>query len=272
MGMVSAAAAGRGPRRTGFALTRNLFESLLTWLEGEQAAALSHAALEDRLAVDARELIRQAMQEHLDLRAESEPDLPGVLDVAQVPRPTIEPGHARALATVFGTVQVTRKAYRKRGLPNLHPADATLNLPAEKHSHGLRRLAAIESSRGSFDASVEAIERATGQDLGKRQVEELANRAAVDFDAYYLQRPAPPGPSGDVLVLSCDGKGVVMRPDAPRRAPGAHRRQSRGGDPEAGQPAVPGGETQPQTNGRVGCGLRRHPGRAQPERHHAHRR
>ena len=32
-----------------FSATRNLFESLLSWLEGEQAAALSHGALEDRL-------------------------------------------------------------------------------------------------------------------------------------------------------------------------------------------------------------------------------
>ncbi len=111
---------------------------------------------------------------------------------------------------------MTRKAYRKRGLANLHPADAALNLPVEKHSHGLRRLAAIESSRGSFDAAVDAIERGTGQHLGKRQVEELASRAAVDFDAYYLRRQAPTGQVGDVLVISCDGKGVVMRPGSLR--------------------------------------------------------
>lgn len=205
-------------RGTAFTATRNLFESLLAWLEGAQAATLSHGALEDRLQVDARELIRQALQEHLDHRAESEPDLPSVIDAQQVPRPTTETGHSRALATVFGPVQVTRKAYRKRGQPNLHPADAALNLPEEKHSHGLRRLAAIESSRGSFDAAVEAIERATGQQLGKRQVEDLASRAAVDFDAYYRQRQAPTGPAGDVLVMSCDGKGVVMRPGSLRAA------------------------------------------------------
>ena len=63
-------------------------------------------------------------------------------------RPSTETGHARVLATVFGQVNVTRIAYRKPGRGNLHPADATLNLPAERHSHGLRRLAAVESSRG----------------------------------------------------------------------------------------------------------------------------
>ena len=86
---------------------------------------------------------------------------------------------------------MTRLAYRAPGRPNLHPADAGLNLPAEKHSHGLRQLAAVEGSRGSCDSAVDAVERATGQRLGKRQVEDLASRAAVDFDAFYPQRPAP---------------------------------------------------------------------------------
>jgi hypothetical protein len=101
---------------------------------------------------------------------------------------------------------VTRLAYRGPCCTNLHPADAVLNLPTEKHSHGLRQLAAIESSRGSFDGTVEAIERSTGQHLGKRQVEDLASGAAVDFDDFYAQRQAATGQVGDVLVLSCDGK------------------------------------------------------------------
>lgn len=42
------------------------------------------------------------------------------------------------------------------------PADAALNLPAEKHSHGLRRHATIESARGSFDDAAAAITPAAG--------------------------------------------------------------------------------------------------------------
>lgn len=63
-----------------------------------------------------------------------------------------------------------------------------MNLPAEKHSHGLRHLAAIEGARGSFDGTVAAIERCAGQGLGKRQVEALAARTAVDFGDYYAGR------------------------------------------------------------------------------------
>lgn len=51
---------------------------------------------------------------------------------------------------------------------------------------------------------------------GKRQVEQLAARAAIDFDAFYSQRERAATPQGSVVVLSCDGNGVVMRHDALR--------------------------------------------------------
>jgi hypothetical protein len=127
-----------------------------------------------------------------------------------------EAGHERPLATVFGEVTVRRLAYRRRGEENLYPADGALNLPGEVYSHGLRRLAAEEPSRGSFDEAVAAIERGTGQHVPKRQVEELARRAAADFEAFYEgAKRAEAGPA-DILVISADGKGIVMRPEGLR--------------------------------------------------------
>ena len=64
--------------------------------------------------------------------------------------------------TKFGQVSVSRIAYRSPGRPNVHLLDAALNLPEEKHSHGLRKLAAIEAARGSIEAACAAITRATG--------------------------------------------------------------------------------------------------------------
>ena len=98
---------------------------------------------------------------------------------------------------------------------NLYPADAVLNLPVGRHSAGLARLAAVEAARGSFADAREAIERATGVRLGKRQVEGLARTAAVDTEAFYAARRPPPRP-GRVLGLQADGKGIVMRPDSLR--------------------------------------------------------
>ena len=104
-----------------------------------------------------RELLRQLCQDHLDLRAAAERRLPQVTGADGAARRAAEPGHARALATVFGPVTITRIAYRKPGHENLHPADGLLNLPREKHSHGLRRLAAAEAARGSFGDAVSAV-------------------------------------------------------------------------------------------------------------------
>jgi len=201
-----------------FAASRGCFEALCTVLGEDGTGRLEHGDIEARLAGDGRELLRQLMQDHLDLRAVREQRLPVVRDAQQVAHATVETGHQRPLTTIFGQVQVNRMAYRARDTNNLYPADAGLNLPLEKHSHGLRRMAAVEASRGSYDEDVQAIERASGQRIGKRQVEQLAIRAAADFNAFYTTRQPPAGASSELLVLSCDGKGIVMRPDALRPA------------------------------------------------------
>lgn len=201
-----------------FAPCRERLEMLVGYLEGGDAASASHAELEKRVSLDGREVLRLAYQGHLDLRASSEQRVEEVMDATGTARGSVEAGHERVLATVFGEVTLSRLAYRRRSCPNLHPADGALNLPAERYSHGLRELAAIEAARGSFDGAVEAIGRATGQHLGKRQVEELAARAAVDFEAFYAQAPRPGAEPADVVVLSADGKGIVMRPGGLRPA------------------------------------------------------
>ena len=65
--------------------------------------------------------------------------LEAVVGADGVPRSSVETGHHRGLHTVFGEVEVTRFADRRRGCDNLYAADAMPNLPEERHSHGLRR-------------------------------------------------------------------------------------------------------------------------------------
>ena len=232
LGSDDAAGGGSGSVRSrggraipaGFSSSREQFESLVSFLDGTDAAGLAHAELEERVDRDGRELLRRLLDDHLALRAAREPRLESVVGDEGVSRGRVETGHPRALETVFGTVSVQRLAYRAPGVGNLHPADAALNLPVERHSHGLRKLAALESARGSFDDAVEAIFRQTGQRLGKRQVEELAGLAAMDFEDFYEDRRPARSKRGDLLVLSADGKGIVMRPDALRtRAPARPR-------------------------------------------------
>jgi hypothetical protein len=208
----------------GFAASREQFESLLCFLDGTDAAGLSHAELEEHLDRDGRELLRRLLDDHLALRAVREQRLHEVVGDEGGARGRVESGHGRALETVFGTVTVERLAYRAPGVGNLHPADATLNLPVERHSHGLRKLTALEAARGSFQDATDAISRQTGQLLGKRQVEELASLAAMDFEEFYETRRPVRSERGELLVLSADGKGIVMRADALRtRAPARPR-------------------------------------------------
>lgn len=133
------------------------------------------------------------------------------LDVVQdadgVERGSVENGHRRGLTTFLGDVAVTRKACRQRGHANLHPADGDLNLPPERYSHTLRKAAAIEASRGSYEEAVEAIERQTRQRLGKRQVEELAIRSAVDFESLYRASTREPCGIKDTLVSPVMARG-----------------------------------------------------------------
>lgn len=194
------------------------YDSLVGFLSGAESEALTHGELETRLATEGRELLRQLLQDHLDLRASRERRAASVIDAEGVTHKAIEADHRRGLATIVGEVSVARLAYRAKGAENLHPQDAALNLPAERHSHGLRELAAIEATRGSYEEAQAAITRSTGVDLGKRQVEDLARRAAADVEGFYDNRRSAPHTEADVLVISVDGKGIVMRPDALRPA------------------------------------------------------
>jgi hypothetical protein len=212
-----------------FTAARGLFESLVGDLADRSADRLTHGELEAMIGERGREVMRELLQGHMDLRSIREPQLRQITDADGVAHRRIEKNHQRLLATVFGTVSVTRSAYRAPGAGNLHPLDAALNLPAERASHGLRRLSALEAVRGSFDDAKAAITRATGTRVGKRQIEQLTVRAAVDIERYY--RAADPAPcTGDTpLIVSVDGKGIVMRPEALREST-AKAAEAKGGN------------------------------------------
>jgi hypothetical protein len=210
---------GYAPGEDGaFAESRKCFRELEDWAASEEAAGLQHSELEEQLEVRGRELLRRVFQDRLDATAAAEERRHDVTGEDGVVRTRAERGRTRPLMTRFGQVTVSRIAYRSPGRPNVCPLDAGLNLPEEKHSHGLRRLAAIESARGSMEAAGAAITRATGVRIGKRQVEELARRCAAHAEAFYLQRVIEPAPDSWPLILTFDGKGIVMLPDALRPA------------------------------------------------------
>lgn len=168
-----------------------------------------HSELEEMLHAQGREWARLMYEENLRLRAQLE-QRKGVTGADGVER-TIVRDSERQLETLVGRVPVQRLAYREPGSEDLHPLDAALNLPHEMYSHGLRRLVVKEAAKSSYDDVVEAVRDFTGKTIGKRQVEELAVRAALDFEDFYLQRAESRDHAADLLIMSTDAKGIVMR-------------------------------------------------------------
>ena len=206
-----------------FAVSKAMFAALAGELAGPAAGALTACELEELIDEESRKAVRQLLQDHYDLRALREEQQARkhpapVAGTDGITRTRLETGHRRLLATLFGTVTVTRCAWRKPGAPDYLPADAALSMPAGRHSHTLAKLAALEAARSSFESAHDAIARRCGPVIGKRQAEESVVRSASDITAFYASRiPEPCTPSA-LLVLSADCKGIVMRPGALRAA------------------------------------------------------
>ena len=203
----------------GDALTQ--FEHLLGRLTDEETQRVTHGELEALVQAEGSELLRQLTQGHLDQRSAQEPIRERVVGEDGDPRTHRREGCKRRLETRFGEVIVTRRGYGGRGLDSVFPLDAELNLPPDKYSHGLQEVLVEEIVRGSFDEAVDHLARAGGGLLAKRQTEEVAVQLSEDFDAFYDQPFAPPqgaGDEGKLLVISADGKGIVMHPNGLREA------------------------------------------------------
>lgn len=192
-------------------------------LTSRAAKAMSHSEVEAMLEAEGRELLRRLFEDHLALRTmveQSEPALDVVGSDGLVR--THRRDRDRKLETVFGEIGVRRIGYSLPGATSLFPLDASLNLPQDLFSLGVRKRVAIEAARGSFDEATAAIARNTGAKVAKRQAEELARRAAVDFTAFYAQRKPLEAEaleaSSDLLVLTLDGKGIVVRQEDLRPA------------------------------------------------------
>ena len=114
------------PRDDPFAASKDMFGVLAAELAGPAAAVLTACELEELLDERGREVLRQLLQDHFDLRAvreeqQAREDRAPVTGTDGITRTRLETGHGRALATLFGTVTVTRCAWRKPGAGNCVP-------------------------------------------------------------------------------------------------------------------------------------------------------
>ena len=231
------------------------FSDLLKNLQSNLTQTYEHGQIESLLKSDGFELLRLLMQGYLDQRSRAEVKQAAVVGTDDKVRTHCRP-RSRSLKTPFGEVTVNRLGYSADDAASLFPLDAALNLPEDKYSQGLRCKIAQKAATGSFDEAVKAIEQDTGTEVAKRQCEELSQLLSVDFEAYYASQansqthttqmaemgqndaaalcapevseaanvhsapvamPSTTQESG-LLILSLDGKGVVMREQDLREA------------------------------------------------------
>ena len=187
------------------------YDGIVNFLNSKENHPVKLSDLEQELEKRGRELMRILLQEHLDKLSPSLSETP-VCGFDEIDRPNVRP-QERKIETVFGTVSTNRVGYGNEGVASLHPLDAQLNIPPERYSLELRHRVAENAAKNSFDETVETIRKTTGANIPKRQVEELTQRAAQDFDAFYETRqhnPTEEAPTGPILVITADGKGGVM--------------------------------------------------------------
>ena len=206
------------PTADPFAPALEQFEQTLTWAR-DLDVDLTADQIEVKLLVDVREIARRVLQGRLDARATREraqPTAPAGLTLEVRFRAA-----TRTLRTIFGDVTVRRLSWRDHHFVTIRPADAELNLPPERYSLMVRRFVAEGAATRSFDTTLAELRR-QGIDVPKRQAQQLVVRMAQDFETFYAWQQAPvndtPADPSDLLVMSCDAKGVRMLLRALREA------------------------------------------------------
>jgi len=204
------------PELSFFSDAQEKFQTIITQLQSENCANREHGAIEQQLQTNGFELLRLLFQGWLDLQADNEQQATIHSDNGMA-LTHVKKRTQRKLTSLFGDVLVTRMRYNQRQGSSASPFDATLNLANDQYSDGLRHRVATEAIRGAFDNVVEVIEQTTGGHVPKRQCLKLTQDIAQDFEAYYENKTTyQVEDTRDLLILTFDGKGIVMRPDSLR--------------------------------------------------------
>ena len=209
----------RTTRRSCFCEAVSQFEALISWAETSEG---TFSEIEHDIEHRGRRVLRAIFQGHLDLRKAQEPRLAKVEGSDGKFRTQYRGDATRTIETLFGEVKVARARYESREkAPSLCPLDGVLNVPARKYSHRITKQLVYGTSVTAFENAIEQLEQTTGTTVPKRQAEELVRGAAVDFGAFYRQRPISQIreslTDSMITVATTDGKGILVYPDDLRR-------------------------------------------------------
>lgn len=133
--------------------------------------------------------------------------------------------HQRRYVSIFGEFDLKRVVYGSREGQKIEfvPLDSRLQLPQSVYSYVLQDWDQVMCAEEAFAKVSETMTRMLG--LKQQPVDSLEGmneQMAEQVQAFREDRPMPsPEEEGAILVLSADGKGIVMRREEP--PPAGHR-------------------------------------------------
>jgi hypothetical protein len=200
-----------------FSDAKEQLDALIHQLESENYSTLEHGDIESHITKQGNEILRLLLQGWLDKKSSDEKQHPHFKNASGESLNNVRHKTKRKLTSLFGDVNVSRKSYGKPKQNSIFPIDAELNIPTDQYSDGVRKRLSKEVIKSSFDDSIESISEITGAEIPKRQSLNVVRNVAQDFENYYEQnRFEKPEDTSGLLVLTFDGKGIVMRHDSLR--------------------------------------------------------
>lgn len=144
--------------------------------------------------------------------------------------------HARPYRSIFGLLSISRFVYGTREGQKIQaaPLDAVLGLPEGEFSYVLEEWSQRLCVQESFGETLRSLDDLLGLRPSVRSLEHMNQTLADEAGTFAINRPAPPpDQEGELLVLTADHKGVILRQqaadDEPRQAPQqAGQEQKRG--------------------------------------------
>jgi hypothetical protein len=195
------------------------FFNMTDLLKDKKMKSLDLSDIEEYIQKDGRDLLKHLLLGHIEDRGIGDIG-PGVIGSDGIKR-THKRIRIKKIKTLFGKIEINRIAYSVPGVSSLFPLDAMLNLPKIDVSYNLQKYFVLEIIKTSFDESIESIERWTEVKISKYQAKKIIIESANDFSEFYYfqfskeKREAKKLP---LIILTSDGKGVVMRKEDLREA------------------------------------------------------
>lgn len=189
------------------------FRELQDWLFSTESQDSPLHGIEGALRKRLLEIGRLLLQEHVRARGHGDvgPRLELLRSDTKVEVHKRGSVRERHQETLFGEIQIERRAYHRPGNEGVYPMDVELELPRRRFSYGVQRVITKEAVKGPFEEAVQSIREYTGAAISKRSAEHLVEEISRGVDQFYSEPRESPEPTGPILVAAVDCKGIPMK-------------------------------------------------------------